>query len=113
MRGTVLVSHDRYRTDEEKGATPDPLMAIFPLGHDLGEEIERETLAYFLKQAEHYIGSDLEVDRCRFPALRLNVKADLLSFVEAIQSSALNCADIDKHVLAAAIWLDEADLWWS
>lgn len=59
LRGKVLVSHDGYRADEEKGATPDPLMAVFPLGHDLGEEMERETLAYFLNQAEHYIGAPM------------------------------------------------------
>jgi hypothetical protein len=59
MRGKVLVSHDSYRADEEKGATPDPLMAFFPLSHDLGEDVERETLAYFLKMAEQYIGAPM------------------------------------------------------
>jgi trehalose/maltose hydrolase-like predicted phosphorylase len=59
MRGKVLVSHDGYRAGEEKGATPDPLMAFFPLELALGEDVERETLAYFLKQAERYIGSPM------------------------------------------------------
>jgi hypothetical protein len=31
---------------------PYPLLALFPLGRDLGEDMERETLAYFLNQAE-------------------------------------------------------------
>jgi hypothetical protein len=59
MRDKVLISHDRYRANEEKGATPDPLMALFPLGFDLGEEIERETLAHFLNQAERYVGAPM------------------------------------------------------
>jgi hypothetical protein len=59
IRGKILVSHVGYRADEEKGATPDPLLALFPLGRDLGEDMERETLAYFLNQAEDYIGSPM------------------------------------------------------
>jgi hypothetical protein len=42
-----------------------------------------------------------------FP-IRDNVKGDLLSFVQAIHAGTLDGADVDKNVLAAVIWLDEA-----
>ena len=32
-REKAIVSHDGYRRDEEKGATPDPLMGIWPFGY--------------------------------------------------------------------------------
>ena len=38
-RGKVVISHDAFRVDEEKAATPDPLMGIFPLGCGFDEEI--------------------------------------------------------------------------
>jgi hypothetical protein len=34
-RGPVVVSHDGYRKTEEKGATPDPLMGVWPFGYRL------------------------------------------------------------------------------
>jgi hypothetical protein len=59
MRGKLLVSHDGYRSNEEKGATPDPLMAIFPLWRELGSETETATLAHYLSLAQAYIGSPM------------------------------------------------------
>lgn len=59
MRGSVVVAHDGYRTNEEKGATPDPLMGLFPLAHPLGEEVEAATLAFYLELAQDYIGSPM------------------------------------------------------
>ena len=32
-----MISHDAYRIDEEKGATPDPLMGLFPFSFPLDE----------------------------------------------------------------------------
>lgn len=58
-RGKAIVSHDGYRTNEEKGATPDPLMGIFPFGFPLDRESEAATLALYLKSAEDYIGSPM------------------------------------------------------
>ena len=58
-RGKVVISHQGYRRDEEKGATPDPLMGIFPLGFPLEEEIQQATLAYYLEFAGDYIGSPM------------------------------------------------------
>ena len=31
-QGDVIVSHDGFQPDEEKGGTPDPLMGVYPLG---------------------------------------------------------------------------------
>jgi hypothetical protein len=53
--------------------------------------------------------SGLEVRGCLFAAFRLNVVADLLAVLEAVQSSALDSADMDEHVLAAAVGLNEAE----
>ena len=47
--------------------------------------------------------SGLEVRGCFFAAFRLNVVADLLAIVEAVQARALDSADMDKYVLAAAV----------
>ena len=58
-RGKVVISHDAFRVDEEKAATPDPLMGIFPLGCDFEQETERATLTYYLKIAKRYIGSPM------------------------------------------------------
>jgi hypothetical protein len=59
MRGNVLVSHDGYRTNEEKAATPDPLMAIFPLWRELPEGAEKATLDFYLARAGDYVGSPM------------------------------------------------------
>lgn len=43
-RGDVIISHDDYRANEQKGATPDPLMGIFPRWHDMPPEEQSATL---------------------------------------------------------------------
>ncbi|MET3840563.1 glycoside hydrolase family 65 protein [Bradyrhizobium sp. OAE829] len=58
-RGKVIISHDAFRVDEEKAATPDPLMGIFPLSCGLDDETEQATLAFYLKIAKRYIGSPM------------------------------------------------------
>jgi protein-glucosylgalactosylhydroxylysine glucosidase len=58
-RGKVVISHDAFRVDEEKAATPDPLMGIFPLGCDFDPDTEQATLANYLKIAKRYIGSPM------------------------------------------------------
>src|SRR6476661_3702886 len=58
-RGKVVISHDAFRVDEEKAATPDPLMGIFPLGCGFDDETEQATLAFYLKIAKRYIGSPM------------------------------------------------------
>ena len=55
----AIVSHDGYRRDEEKGATPDPLMGIWPFGYPVAEDEEAATLALYLGQADPYVGSPM------------------------------------------------------
>jgi hypothetical protein len=43
------------------------------------------------------------------PSIGDNVERDLLSLVEAMQSGAFDCADVHEDILAAVIWLDEAE----
>ena len=62
-RGVVVISHDAFRLDEEKAATPDPLMGIFPLRYGFDDETEQATLSFYLKIAKRYIGSPL-LSRC-------------------------------------------------
>jgi len=58
-RGAAVVSHDRYRRNEEKGGTPDPLMGIFPLEYQLSKTDETATLEFYLALADDYIGSPM------------------------------------------------------
>lgn len=58
-RGAVVISHDGYRKTEEKGATPDPLMGLWPFGFSLPPDEERATLKFYLDQAEDYLGSPM------------------------------------------------------
>ncbi|MBO9547155.1 glycoside hydrolase family 65 protein [Caulobacter sp.] len=58
-RGEVVLSHDGYRKTEEKGATPDPLMGLWPFGFPLPEAQEQATLAFYLDQADRYLGSPM------------------------------------------------------
>jgi protein-glucosylgalactosylhydroxylysine glucosidase len=58
-RGKAVISHDDYRRDEEKGATPDPLMGLWPFGYPLDAAAEEATLKFYLDQADNYIGSPM------------------------------------------------------
>lgn len=58
-RGDVVVSHDGYYKTEEKGATPDPLMGVWPFGFELAPHEEQATLRFYLDQAEDYVGSPM------------------------------------------------------
>jgi trehalose/maltose hydrolase-like predicted phosphorylase len=58
-RGKAIVSHDDYRINEEKGATPDPLMGLFPFGYPAGADCEQATLDLYLGMAGDYIGSPM------------------------------------------------------
>jgi hypothetical protein len=58
-KGHVIVSHDGFKSNEEKGGTPDPLMGIFPLGFDMGKESEAATLKFYLGLRKGYIGSPM------------------------------------------------------
>jgi hypothetical protein len=55
----VIVSHDGFKPDEDKGGTPDPLMGVFPLGFDMESEAEAATLKFYLDLRDGYIGSPM------------------------------------------------------
>ena len=59
IKGHVILSHDDFSAKEEKGGTPDPLMGIFPLGFDMGRQIEAATLRFYLGIRKGYIGSPM------------------------------------------------------
>jgi trehalose/maltose hydrolase-like predicted phosphorylase len=58
-RGGALVSYDGYGDGDEKGATPEPLMGLFPLGYEFSPARERETLDLYLGKAGDYVGSPM------------------------------------------------------
>lgn len=58
-RDGALMSYDGYREDDEKGETPDPLMALFPLGYPLSASCAQATLQSFLPRAEDYLGNPM------------------------------------------------------
>ena len=64
QRDKVIVSHDGYRRDEEKGATPDPLMGLWPLGYPMEEAPEQATLKFYLERAK-----DTSAARCSPPCM--------------------------------------------
>jgi len=59
LRDGMLVSHDAFRANEEKAATPSPLMACFPLASALDPDITTATLDYYLGRFKEYVGSPM------------------------------------------------------
>ncbi|WP_374516342.1 glycoside hydrolase family 65 protein [Brevundimonas sp.] len=55
----VIASHEGYRSSEEKGATPSPLMGFFPFWADVDEDTQRRTLTFYLGLWEDYVGSPM------------------------------------------------------
>jgi trehalose/maltose hydrolase-like predicted phosphorylase len=58
-RHGVLVTHKGYRSNEEKGATPSPVMGVFPLPDTLDEAMRRATLDVYLDMWKEYVGSPM------------------------------------------------------
>jgi trehalose/maltose hydrolase-like predicted phosphorylase len=56
---TQLVTHNDFRSSEEKGATPGPLAGLFPLGYPLDPAVAQNTIEAYLRRAEQYIGSPM------------------------------------------------------
>ena len=52
--------------------------------------------------------AELEVRRCFFAALPGDLKGDLLTLVEPIQSRSGHSGEVNKHALAAILRLNEA-----
>ena len=59
LRDGMLVSHDAFRANEEKAATPSPLMACFPLASALDPDVMTATLDYYLGRWQEYAGSPM------------------------------------------------------
>jgi len=55
----VILDHDDYDPNEEKGATPAVLAGLFPLGYDVSAEVEAATADFYLALADDYIGSPM------------------------------------------------------
>jgi len=55
----VILSHDGWTPDEEKGATPGPLAGLFPMWFDVPAAVARATLERYLALAPGYIGSPM------------------------------------------------------
>jgi trehalose/maltose hydrolase-like predicted phosphorylase len=55
----ALATHDGFRIDEPKGATPSPLAGLFPLDHPLTADQRRQTLELFLGRWRDYVGSPM------------------------------------------------------
>jgi trehalose/maltose hydrolase-like predicted phosphorylase len=56
---TRIISHDGYRADEAKGATPDPLAGFFPFGYETSASVERQTTEFYLDRADAYVGAPM------------------------------------------------------
>nr|WP_246347448.1 glycoside hydrolase family 65 protein [Brevundimonas basaltis] len=55
----VIASHDGYRSDEEKGATPAPLMGFFPYWADIDPDTMQKTLTFYLGLWKDYAGAPM------------------------------------------------------
>jgi trehalose/maltose hydrolase-like predicted phosphorylase len=55
----VILDHDGYDPNEEKGATPAVLAGLFPLGFDVDDETYAATTDFYLDLADEYIGSPM------------------------------------------------------
>jgi hypothetical protein len=58
-RSNVILNHDRYDPNEEKGETPEALAGLFPYGYQPGAAVEEATLAFYLDLAPKYVGAPM------------------------------------------------------
>jgi len=59
MDGDVILDHDGYTPDIEKGATPAALCGLFPLGYEVSPDVYEATVRYWLAMADDYIGAPM------------------------------------------------------
>ncbi len=55
----AIASHDRHRMDEEQGAAPTPLMALFPYWITVDADCEKKTLELYLSRWQDYVGAPM------------------------------------------------------
>ena len=58
-RTGVILSHDGFHPNEEKGSTPGPLAGLYPLWYDIEPDVAKGTLDYYLALADGYVGSPM------------------------------------------------------
>jgi len=59
MDGDVILDHDGYHPDIEKGATPAALCGLFPLGFQVPPNVFDKTVRFYLDIADQYVGSPM------------------------------------------------------
>ena len=55
----AVASHDGHRMDEEQGAAPSPLMALFPYWLSVDPGTDRKTLELYLRHWRDYVGAPM------------------------------------------------------
>lgn len=55
----VVLDHDGYRPDEEKGSTPATMCGLFPLGYELAADSWEATARFYLGMADDYVGQPM------------------------------------------------------
>jgi protein-glucosylgalactosylhydroxylysine glucosidase len=55
----VILNHDGYDPDENKGETPEAPAGLFPLGFRTDPDTERRTLEFYLRFADKYAGAPM------------------------------------------------------
>jgi trehalose/maltose hydrolase-like predicted phosphorylase len=55
----AIAAHDGYRSAEEKGGTPSPLMGLFPYWAEIDEDTALKTLRFYLRLWPDYVGSPM------------------------------------------------------
>jgi trehalose/maltose hydrolase-like predicted phosphorylase len=81
-RTGVIRNHDDYRTNEEKGETPEAPAGLFPLGYEVDPRIERATYAFYLDLADRYVGSPMLSALLGVHAARLGDRGRALELLE-------------------------------
>ncbi|GIH17483.1 glycoside hydrolase family 65 protein [Rugosimonospora africana] len=82
QRQGIIVNHDQYRPDEEQGATPEAAAGMFPAGYQVGPELERQTLKYYVSMADEYAGQPMLSAMLGVYAARLGDRARSLDLFE-------------------------------
>lgn len=78
----VILNHDGYRADENKGETPEAPAAFFPLGFHTDPETERRTLEFYLRLADKYVGAPMLSAMLGVYAARLGERSAALDLFE-------------------------------
>jgi trehalose/maltose hydrolase-like predicted phosphorylase len=81
-KGRVILNHDGYHPDQEKGETPEAAAALFPLDYDPGPQITEATLKFYLKLGDRYAGAPMLSAMLGVYAARVGDRAAALEMFE-------------------------------